>query len=79
MTAPDPDTPATFETELARLEEIVDRLSTDSVSLDEALRLFEEGVSRLRAVTGRLSAAEARIALLSERDDGSFDLEDFEG
>ena len=78
MTAPD-SPEATFESELARLEEIVDRLAADGVSLDEALRLFEEGVSRLRIVTGRLAAAEERIALLSVREDGGFDLDELDG
>ena len=77
MTPPRPD--ATYESEIARLEEIVDLLATDGVSLDEALRLFEEGVARLRAVTGRLAAAEERIALLTEREDGSYALDDLDG
>jgi exodeoxyribonuclease VII small subunit len=75
----EPDSGATFESELARLEEIVEMLAADGVSLDEALRLFEEGVARLRTVTGRLSAAEERIALLSEREDGGFDLDELDG
>lgn len=78
MTEPRPDA-ATFESEIARLEEIVDLLAADGVSLDDALRLFEEGVSRLRAVSGRLAAAEARIALLTEREDGSFELDELDG
>lgn len=74
-----PDAAANFESEIARLEEIVDLLAADGVSLDEALRLFEEGVSRLRAVSGRLAAAEARVALLTEREDGGFELDELDG
>lgn len=66
------------ERQLERLEAIVDELSGDGVELDAALRLFEEGVARLRAVTSRLSAAESRVKLLSEQDDGSFVLEDLD-
>ena len=47
--------------ELARLEEIVRKLETDDVELDEALVLFEEGVARLRAARERLTAAELKV------------------
>jgi len=67
----------TFESELARLEAIVEELQDDSVELDAALRLFEEGVRRLRAVTSRLASAEAKIKLLTEDEDG-FGLADFD-
>ena len=67
----------TFESELARLEAIVEELQDDGVELDAALRLFEEGVRRLRAMTGRLASAEAKIKLLTE-DDGGFGLSDFD-
>jgi exodeoxyribonuclease VII small subunit len=67
----------TFESELARLEAIVEELQDDGVELDAALRLFEEGVRRLRAVTGRLASAEAKIKLLTEDEDG-FGLTDFD-
>lgn len=67
----------TFESELARLEAIVEELQDDGVELDAALRLFEEGVRRLRAVTGRLATAEAKIKLLTEDEEG-FGLTDFD-
>ncbi|HVD05194.1 MAG TPA: exodeoxyribonuclease VII small subunit [Gemmatimonadaceae bacterium] len=67
----------TFESELARLEAIVEELQDDSVELDAALRLFEEGVRRLRAVTSRLASAEAKIKVLTEDEDG-FGLADFD-
>jgi exodeoxyribonuclease VII small subunit len=67
----------TFERELARLEAIVEELQDDGVELDVALRLFEEGVQHLRAMTGRLASAEAKIKLLTEDDEG-FGLSDFD-
>lgn len=66
------------EEQLRRLEAIVDELSGDGIELDAALRLFEEGVARLRAVTERLAGAEARVKQLSEEVDGSFTLDDFD-
>jgi exodeoxyribonuclease VII small subunit len=67
----------TFEAELARLEAIVEALQDDGVELDAALALFEEGVQRLRAMTGRLAGAEARVKQLTETEDG-FGLDEFD-
>ncbi|NUO64343.1 MAG: exodeoxyribonuclease VII small subunit [Gemmatimonadaceae bacterium] len=68
----------TIEGELQRLEAIVDELAGDGIELDAALRLFEVGVARLRAVSERLGAAESRVKLLSEEADGSFSLDDLD-
>lgn len=77
-----PDEPldaAGFERELERLEAIVGELQQDGVDLDSALRLFEEGVRRLRAVTGRLASVEERVKLLLEDLEGGFQLTDLDG
>jgi exodeoxyribonuclease VII small subunit len=68
--------PESVEEQLRRLEEIVEQLAGDGVELDAALALFEEGVGRLRAVTERLSRAEAQVKMLVEESDGEFSLED---
>lgn len=54
-------TPADFGKELERLEAIVRELETPELDLDRALKLFEEGVERLRAARALLSAAEAKV------------------
>lgn len=69
---------AGFERELERLEAIVGELQQDGVDLDAALRLFEEGVTRLRAVTSRLTAVEERVKVLLEGEDGGFQLTDLD-
>ncbi len=43
------------------LEEIVRRLEGEELDLDEALKLFEEGVVRLRDARQRLAQAEATV------------------
>ena len=68
----------TFEASLARLEEIVGELEGDSLELDRALRLFEEGVERLREASAELARAEAQVKLLVEKTDGTFDLPDLD-
>src|SRR5204862_524537 len=49
--------PLSFAQQLDRLEEIVRRLETQELDLDEALKLFEEGIERLREARERLAAA----------------------
>ena len=64
----------TFEENIDRLEDIVSELEGDGLELDRALRLFEEGIERLRAATTELSRAEQQVMLLVERSDGTFEL-----
>ena len=71
--------PVTFEKNLIRLEEIVAELESDELELDGALRLFEEGIERLRAASADLTLAESRVALLVEQSDGAFELRDRRG
>ncbi|MGQ0814628.1 MAG: exodeoxyribonuclease VII small subunit [Gemmatimonadota bacterium] len=58
--APEPG----LETRLQRLDEIVAALEREDLELDEALRLFEEGVAHLRAAQAVLNTAELRIERL---------------
>ena len=68
-----------FEKNLVRLEEIVAELESDELELDHALRLFEEGIERLRAASADLERAESRVATLVEQSDGAFELRDRRG
>ena len=61
-----------FESDLARIEEIVAQLDSDQLELDRALTLFEEGIERLRTAAAALSVAEGKVKLLVERSDGGF-------
>jgi len=72
---PDPES---VEEQLRRLESIVEQLAGDGIELDAALKLFEEGVGRLRAVTARLSEAEAQVKMLVEESENEFSLEDLD-
>jgi exodeoxyribonuclease VII small subunit len=56
----------TLEHALERLEAIVAALERDDLQLEEALRLFEEGITHLRAAQGILAHAELRIERLIE-------------
>ncbi len=54
-----------FEAALRELEERVQKLESGELPLDDALRLFEEGVGLVRECHERLDAADARIVTLS--------------
>lgn len=60
-----------FETDLARLEQIAGALDRADLSLDESLALFEEGIQRLRAASEALAKAEGRVTTLVEDADGA--------
>ena len=67
---PDQNGAGNLEQRIARLEQIVAGLEREVLELDEALKLFEEGVGHLRAVRSLLQAAELRVErLLQEADD----------
>jgi exodeoxyribonuclease VII small subunit len=67
-----------YETDIARIETIVVELERSEVPLDDALKLFEEGIERLRTASAALMQAEARVRKLIEDSDGGFTLADFE-
>ena len=57
-----------FEDQLAKLEEIVSRLEDESVGLEEALGLFENGMDLARRCRARLEEVEQRVSQLLEAD-----------
>lgn len=66
-----------FETALKKLEDIVRRLEGGSLSLDESLKAFEEGVRHASFCSKKLDEAERRVEVLLKRKDGSFSHEPF--
>ena len=61
---------AGFEEQLTALESVVERLERGELSLDESVRLFEEGIKLSNACKKELEAAEGRIQLLAEQGSG---------
>ena len=55
-----------FEAALKELEERVQKLESGELQLEDALKLFEEGVGLVRECHERLDAADARILLLTQ-------------
>lgn len=68
-----------FEKKLKRLEDIVEKMESGDLSLDDSLKLFEEGVKLSRDCQGQLTAAEEKVkVLLSVDSDGKAVTRDFD-
>ena len=65
----------TFESSLGELERIVRKLEDGEMSLDESLKLFEDGVKLSRECQERLDQAERRIEVLLKDADGNLALQ----
>jgi exodeoxyribonuclease VII small subunit len=58
--------PESFEKLYARLEATVDKLETGGLPLEQAIALYEEGMTLARECQERLDAAELKITKLKE-------------
>lgn len=67
-----------FETSLKKLEDIVKRLETGSLSLEDSLKAFEEGVKHAAFCSAKLDDADRRIEILLKQKDGTLKLEPFD-
>ncbi|GBL28089.1 MAG: Exodeoxyribonuclease 7 small subunit [Verrucomicrobiota bacterium] len=56
-----------FEVEMAKLEQLVDSLESGTVSLDELVAKYEEGMRLLKSCQSSLQAAELRIEQLGKK------------
>ena len=75
---PEPPKKPDFERSLARLEEVVRKLESPQLSLDEAMKLFEEGVALSRECQKQLEEAEGKVEILLKKADGRLVAEPFE-
>ena len=68
-----------FEKKLSRLEEIVTKMERGDLSLEDSLKMFEEGVKISRECHSKLNEAEAKVKKLVEVDNqGNAVTTDFE-
>lgn len=59
-----------FEEAFSKLEDIVRKLESGNMSLEESLKAFEEGVRLSRICSERLDEAERRVELLVDGEKG---------
>lgn len=67
-----------FETCLGQLEQICETLEKENISLEAALKAYEEGVRLVRLCTRKLESAEREIKILRVSADGEVVEKDFE-
>jgi exodeoxyribonuclease VII small subunit len=66
-----------FEVSLKKLEESVTRLESGDLSLEDSLKVFEEGIKHSAICSRKLHEAQKRVELLLKQKDGSFAREEF--
>jgi len=72
------DSKSSFESSLKRLEKIVETLEQGNVPLEDAMKMFEEGIELSRSCMERLTQAELKLKKLARKVDGSFEISDLE-
>ena len=63
-----------FEEALKKLEKIVEELEGGDLSLDDALKKYQEGIELSRVCSQRLESAKKKIDLLTKGKKGEFEL-----
>lgn len=66
---PSKKTEPTFEEAMLQIEQIVRRLEKGESTLEESVKLFEEGTGLIALCDKRLNEAEAKVVLLSGNPD----------
>ena len=67
-----------FEEALKRLEEIVEKLETGQIALDDSIKVFEEGNELVKLCLNKLNKAEQKIKQISADSEGKIIIDDFE-
>jgi exodeoxyribonuclease VII small subunit len=63
----------TYESAMKRLEEIVEKLESGELSLEESIALYEESTKLSAFCADALNKAELKIKRLSEKENGEND------
>ncbi|MCH9612550.1 MAG: Exodeoxyribonuclease 7 small subunit [Chlamydiia bacterium] len=67
--------PISFEKAYHRLEEILERMNSGNVPLEESLSLYQEADQLINQCSQELNQAEAKIQMLIKNRDGSLQLD----
>lgn len=66
-----------YESAMARLEQITEQLESGEAKLEEAIKLYTEGLEIARFCNDKLNEADAKIKIIAEKD-GQFEEEELE-
>jgi exodeoxyribonuclease VII small subunit len=67
-----------FEEAMERLENIVERLESGDLSLEESLKIFEEGMNLVNFCSKKLEEAEQKVTMLIKDQNGKYSHQPFE-
>lgn len=69
------NTPPSFEAAYARLEEILEKMNSGKVTLEDSLKLYEEADQLISWCSKRLTEAEKKIEILVKNRDSEIQLD----
>jgi len=67
-----------FEEAMERLENIVESLESGDLSLEESLKIFEEGMKLVNFCSKKLEEAEEKVTMLIKDQNGKYSHQPFE-
>lgn len=68
----------TFEESMTELEAVVSQLEAGDITLDESLKLFEQGIKIANSCRKKLDEAERKVKILTAGANGEMTEEEFE-
>lgn len=66
-----------FENSFTRLEEILEKLESEDVTLEETIKLYEEGLALTKFCYETLNNAELRIKEINKSTKGNLEIKDY--
>ena len=66
-----------FEESFSRLEKILEKLEGDDCTLDETLKLYEEGLALTKVCNDKLTNAELRIKEINKSVKGDLEIKEY--
>jgi exodeoxyribonuclease VII small subunit len=70
-------TEKSFEDSFTRLEKILEKLESEDVTLDETIKLYEEGLTLTKFCYDKLNNAELRIKEINKSIKGDLEIKDY--
>ncbi|QQR80017.1 MAG: exodeoxyribonuclease VII small subunit [Deltaproteobacteria bacterium] len=67
-----------FEVSLQKLEDLVQKLESGDLSLEDSMKAFEEGMALVKSCEVRLTEAQKRVEILMKDKSGNQTIQNFE-
>jgi exodeoxyribonuclease VII small subunit len=70
-------TEKSFEESFSRLEKILEKLESEDVTLEETIKLYEEGLTLTKFCYEKLNNAELKIKEINKSNKGNLEIKDY--